>query len=375
MSPGKPLNASKLNAGKKALFAGLAAVLVLVFLEGLLSLVWLIPDYHRFRAEQPKAAEFKEESHSRYDPELGWVHVPGKHIADFYGPGLDITINDEGFRGDEDYLAGKTPGRYRVVALGDSFTLGYGVGDDQTYEAALESLEPRLQVVNMGQGGYGAGQCYLWYREHADALDPDLLLFALIADDIWRMAGDRTANGYGKPTFRLEGETVVVEGQPAPQKISTGSPLLERGQVIDFFLHRSAVARSLAALLPDRPAPLERQDGDELMAVTLAMIRDLDQDSRRSGRAFAVVLLPELRELTEASAVETYGQVADVLGSYCAARHIPFLDLRPAFAAQGATARSFYLDEVWHHYSPAGHRFVAAQLDAWLRATVLGYPT
>ncbi|MCB1056153.1 MAG: SGNH/GDSL hydrolase family protein [Acidobacteria bacterium] len=363
-----------MSLAKKLLFAAIAAALGLVFLEGLASFAWLIPDYQRFRADQPKAAEFKEESHSRYDPDLGWVHVPGKHIADFYGPGRDITITSEGFRGREEYLSGKPAGRYRIVALGDSFTLGYGVGDEETYEADLERLDPRLQVVNMGQGGYGVGQCYLWYRQHAEALDADLLVFALIADDIWRMAGNRTANGYGKPTFRLDGERVVVEGQPAPDKISTGSPLLERGQGVDYFLHRSALARSLAALVPDRSSPAARQDGDQLMAVTLAMIRDLDEDSRRNGRSFAVVLFPELRELTDAAAVETYGQVSDVLGAYCASRRIPFLDLRPAFASQGATAQTFYLDEAWHHYSPAGHRFVASQLNAWLPTTILGYP-
>ncbi|MDY7093138.1 MAG: SGNH/GDSL hydrolase family protein [Acidobacteriota bacterium] len=363
-----------MTRGKKLLFATVAAFLALVLLEGLLSLLWLIPDYRRFRAEQPTAAEFKEESHSRYDPELGWVHIPGKRIEDFYGPGAPITINDEGFRGDELYLTGKPPGRYRVVCLGDSFTLGYGVGDDDTYAAVLERLNPRVQAVNMGQGGYSVGQDYLWYQRRGDALDADLLLVAIIADDIWRMAGNRTANGYGKPVFRLDGEEVVVEGQPVPEKIATGAPIVEGSLLLRFLLQESSLARTFGVILPDPPSGPEPQEADELMAVTLAMLRDLEQDSRRQGRAFAIVLLPEMRELTEASAVEAYGQVSDILSRFTTARRIPFLDLRPAFAAQGPTARSFYLDEIWHHYSPAGHRFVAQELNTWLGEVVLGYP-
>lgn len=367
MSSKAPSSGSRLGAGKKLAFAGVALVIVLVLLEGLLSFLWLLPDYRRFRDEQPAAAEFKEEFHSAYDPELGWVHVPGKRIEDFYGPGADLTINSEGFRGDEDYLAGKPSGRVRLVCLGDSFTLGYGVGDDDTYAAVLERLEPRLQVVNMGQGGYSIGQDWLWYRRHAAALDADLLLVALIADDIWRMAGERTANGYGKPTFRLEDGEILVGNQPVPEKIETGAPLLERSQALHFFLERSALARTLGKLLPVPAAGPDPQTADELMQVTLAMLDDLAEEARANGRGFAIVLLPELRELTDPAAAETYTQVAQILTDFTTPRGIPFQDLRPTFATQPpATLESLYLDERWHHYSPAGHRLVAEALVGWL---------
>src|SRR5262245_22003990 len=40
-----------------------------------------------------------ERSHTRYDPMLGWVHVPGLSLPDFYGAGRSLTINAHGFRG------------------------------------------------------------------------------------------------------------------------------------------------------------------------------------------------------------------------------------------------------------------------------------
>ncbi len=359
---------------RKMLYGAIMTLLALVWLEGLLNLLWLAPDYRYYRNQYPPVLEFKEESYSRYDENLGWDHIQGTHIADFYGNGLGVTINDDGFRGLENYLPEKPPDRYRLVALGDSFTFGYGVGDGHSYAAVLEAINQRLQTVNMGQCGYSVGQCYLWYRQHAATLDADMLVFAVITDDIWRMAGKRTANGYGQPVFRLDNETVRVENQPVPQKLETGTLRFGRRQAMDFFLQQNAVLRTLDGILPRRLLGFDAQDENELMAIALAMIGDLGDDSRKADRAFAVVLLPELAELTDADSSSIYEKVALVIGTYCHERNIPFLNMRSHFKTQGPLARRFFLDEEWHHYSPTGHRFVANRLDAWLRDVVPGYP-
>ena len=133
------------------------------------------------------------------------MHVPGTSLSEFYGPGRGLTINRDGFRGVEDYIGHKPKDRFRVVCLGDSFTLGYGVDDRDTFPARLERIEPRVQAVNMGQGGYSVGQCCLWHRRTGASLEADALVFAFIADDIWRMGGERMANGYAKPQFAAVG--------------------------------------------------------------------------------------------------------------------------------------------------------------------------
>src|SRR6476646_3134385 len=59
----------------------------------------------------------------QYDPELRYVYVPGQRgwIDDGF-----VTINSLGFRGKEP-VSPKPPGRFRVVVVGDSLTVGYGV--------------------------------------------------------------------------------------------------------------------------------------------------------------------------------------------------------------------------------------------------------
>lgn len=105
-----------------------------------------------------------ERAHTRYDPELGWVNLPRFHDPDLYGPGLDLQTNAQGFRERQDTTPAPAPGTTRVFCIGDSFTLGFGVGNDYSWCHYLEGLQPGLETVNMGQGGYGVDQAYLWYK-------------------------------------------------------------------------------------------------------------------------------------------------------------------------------------------------------------------
>lgn len=57
-----------------------------------------------------------------------------------------------------------TPSRphaqYNIVMLGDSFTLGEGLNDDQTAAYQLAQMRPEAQVYNLGASGYGPNDIY-----------------------------------------------------------------------------------------------------------------------------------------------------------------------------------------------------------------------
>jgi len=177
---------------RTGILLSVASTIVLILLiEGLASLLmsaWVAK----------RTVYMREESHSQYDAELGWSHRPGLRIESMYGDKTRFTTNAQGFRARENFAKGVPPGKHRVVALGDSFTMGYGVGDESTYPSQMQALCPVLQTVNMGQGGYGADQAYLWYKRDGVKLDANVLLFAVVAEDFYRMSGDSFI-GYGKP--------------------------------------------------------------------------------------------------------------------------------------------------------------------------------
>ncbi|MGH2570030.1 MAG: hypothetical protein ACRDGR_02310 [bacterium] len=134
-------------------FAVAAVILGLLLIEGASRVALFAID---------RRGELTERKHTTYDDELGWVNVPSTTVKDLYGPGRSLTINAQAFRGKREYEKTPPPGVTRLLCSGDSFTLGWGVDDDDTWCARLERENPELEVVNMGQGGYGIDQAYLW---------------------------------------------------------------------------------------------------------------------------------------------------------------------------------------------------------------------
>ncbi len=88
-------------------------------------------------------------------PELGDIPVPGQQGERRF-PGVftfRYSNNSLGWRGRREYRETK-PTDYRVLFLGDSFTYGLGVNDDQTFAAQVEKdlRADRLSVEVMNAG-------------------------------------------------------------------------------------------------------------------------------------------------------------------------------------------------------------------------------
>jgi len=71
--------------------------------------------------------------------------------------------------------------------VGDSFTFGDKVEDQQTWPAFLES-QLALRAINAGVSGYGLDQSVLRARQLVDSIKPSLVILSLIDDDIERMS-------------------------------------------------------------------------------------------------------------------------------------------------------------------------------------------
>src|SRR5882672_9124614 len=68
------------------------------------------------------------------------------------GGGPAIVANHLGFR--ESEVPPKTPGRYRIVVVGDSFTWGQGIETGERFSNLLEGfLGPQYEVLNFGRPG------------------------------------------------------------------------------------------------------------------------------------------------------------------------------------------------------------------------------
>jgi len=108
-------------------------------------------------------------------------------------PTWEISLNSEGFR-DVEFSTQKPSSVFRIVCLGDSWTFGWNVGQNQAYPQMLKSLLSRdfskanFEVFNLGVGGYSSLNGLKLLKTRALDLNPDLAIISFAMNEP-RMAG------------------------------------------------------------------------------------------------------------------------------------------------------------------------------------------
>ena len=101
---------------------------------------------------------------------------------------VDVRLNALGFR-EPRLPSTKPPGTVRIVALGDSFTQGYGVEEQQAWPRRLEVLlnardaRPH-EVINLGVPGANPRDYLSYLRDPGLAYQPDVVLVMVMANDV-----------------------------------------------------------------------------------------------------------------------------------------------------------------------------------------------
>lgn len=112
------------------------------------------------------------------DRHLNWRLIPN-HVS--LRGGAQCVTNSRGLREEELPLA-KPPGTYRVLVLGDSTALGFGVPVEARFSDRLEALlnrarpSVRFEVINAGVPGYSLYNAWAYFRREGVRFDPDLVI-------------------------------------------------------------------------------------------------------------------------------------------------------------------------------------------------------
>ena len=161
-----------------------------------------------------------------HHPILGYRFVPGLKARVPQGPGYLIRTNNLGFRCDHDVTPAARSTLRRMLLFGDSFTAGDFVSNGQRFGDLVERKVADLQVDNFGLPGSGTDQHYLIWKEYAPDLSPDLVVIAVLVENIRRVVAHyryyENATGakvvYAKPYYALEGDRLVLKGVPVPRQ-------------------------------------------------------------------------------------------------------------------------------------------------------------
>jgi hypothetical protein len=173
------------------------------------------PDY---ASENIMMLDPRFEYPAEYDPELGYVPKVGSHDRESTLWEIPIVVTPERMRGNG---AARIEGE-KVLAVGDSFTWGGWVADNETWPAYLEA-QIGQPVLNGGVFGYGFDQIVMRAERLVPQLHPDFLIVSFIPHDILRC--EQSYRYASKPYFSVEGNELVLRGVPVPkgQRLDTWS--------------------------------------------------------------------------------------------------------------------------------------------------------
>ncbi len=349
-------DARRTSPGKKFLFSGLMILLTLFLSEvgfriyyfageapPSVSLVSQSEDWKRKWVERRQRSD-KEIFHGydRYHPLFGWICKP--NLESFQdGRQPPVSTNSVGFRSTQDFDHEKPEGWTRVVVVGDSFTFGEEVGDDDVWPLRLEQRLEDVEVFNMGIHGFGTDQQLRVLEEEGVKTHPDVVIVGFFLENILR--NGLSFRDYSKPRYILQGEDLTLTNSPVP---SPGELLAQKpDRPLSYLLHHLKT-RLASRLIGSNLDELAEKQG--LFPLTRAILARMKERSEECGAKMMVVVIPGLHwPMPKAEElIKVWGQESG----------FEVVELTPPFdAAEKEYKKSMYSTL---HHNPLGN-FIAAQ--------------
>lgn len=316
-----------------------------------------------------------------------------------------IRFNNFGLNA-PDYTLAKPDGVFRIVIVGDSFSQGVQVAQEQGFpwllQQALKESGKNVEIINLSMDAYGTDRELLMYALVGWQFQPDLVLLSVYpANDVQDNQIDLETRRYGyrleRPFFTLDGEALALHN----------SPTFDSAAYADSAPYAWLTASQAAQLpappnnLPARPAvvsadpytleypvelglylPEDTQWGNAwaLTEKLFVQFRDL---VTAQDIPFAAVIIPDRRAVHTSDWEATLAQFATIrpeileadplapglrVENFLIQSDVPVFNLTPVlrlWAGKNPDARLYYQGD--GHFNPEGHAQVAQEIATWLR--------
>lgn len=291
-----------------------------------------------------------------------------------------LTTDGEGFRRSS-RPERAAHGKEEIIFLGDSQTVGVGVGDGETYPA-LVAERLGLSTLNTACYGYNNIEEFELLRQVLKARSPRLVVLGFFAGNDPYENGVHERNQAGKA--RGEHGTVVGKLKNYFAKHSffyNSLARLRRYEVFNRLLYR------IGSLNPKPPLELAVYGKDAhpkaalFWEATERAIIKMKEETRLHGTRFVFLFLPDRFQVDDAywrGWVQKYRLDEEKfdrvlpnrrLQDFCRREGIPFLDVTPPLREREKEGHRVYW-VVDNHFSPEGNRTLAAALADFLRPWV-----
>ena len=282
-----------------------------------------------------------------YDASKGWIPKPNLRDVKTFD-NKTLNTNSKGLRGKTDFPYTKNKDKVRILILGDSFTFGDEVSDDETYSAHLQAMLPHTEIINMGMHGYGHDQMLILFREEGIKYQPDIVILGFLPLDMSRNL--LRFRDFAKPRFVLDRGELKLTGSPVPRPEEILQWDWTRPRIVDIF-----------STLQHRVKKISGLQKTEMEEITTAILKEMISLIESIHAVPILAYLPRGKEIATDIAVmedEAY------MFSMCELNEkAKCFSTRPYFAEKIAKGETF---KSRGHWEPAGHRTVAEALRNYL---------
>jgi hypothetical protein len=262
----------------------------------------------------------------------------------------------------------RTPPEVALLTVGDSFSWGHGVENEDTYTARL-GRRWGVPAANLAFSAYGTVQSLQMLQRSLD-LRPRLVVYGFIADHMKRNVSP-CAPAYGPLCLPFSYVGLDAAGAPVLRRPDPRLFAVNRRFWDEFFFARKVgpgqvlaaaeaewtrLARTPRPEAPDDPATRER--------ILERLVGDMARSSASAGAALVIVHIPYFERGGTNPMPEPLRDALDRLH----APNVAVLDLAPLvqrhYADPSAPLLRFDRDR---HPNPAAHALIADVLDAFVR--------
>jgi hypothetical protein len=342
------------------------------------------------------------------DPYLGVAYKPNLNVTlrghpDYTYHMRTVTLGYEGIGFRDDGIHGPV----YAVAVGDSFTAGEGVEEEETW---VERLQERVgqDVINLGVSRYASTQNERMLIRYGLPLRPRLVLWGFFPNDFygewiirrWLASGEPDIDVWWAENMENAPSPNPDQAVPAQKKAAPA----EFGSGLRGFLHHHSISYELlkfglrlgdyrrqGEVGPDgsllyndarlhlafRPDAWERwlNQDETTIRQTQEPIRAARQEAEAQGAAFVLLLFPckeavywDLLKprLSDPNRLDLERPMRLML-DFCTAERLRCLDLTPAFRQRAAQGEQLYF-RLDGHWNAAGHALAADIIYEYLAA-------
>ncbi len=282
-----------------------------------------------------------------YASSRGWISKPNLRDMKVFNRKV-LNTNSKGFRGKNEYPYRKAQDKVRILVLGDSFTFGDEVSDNETYSYYLQEMIPHAEVINLGVHGYGHDQMLILLKEEGIKYEPDIIILGFLPMGMSRNL--LNFRDYAKPKFIIDNKELRITGTPVPCPEETLKWDWARPRIVDMV----SIIRHILWKLSGAYAK-------EKEAITTAILTEIINlaDSIQAIPIF--VYLPSGKEIYNSTPL-TKGE--DYLFSMCQTNgRVRCFSTRPSFAEKMTKGVTF---KKRIHFGPASHLAVAEAIKRYL---------